>query len=114
MATPSKPRPEYVWKFDINRRKYEKGSMGPPIWREHWGKHKIVGENRVSYLLEHGGGKVPKKPNDQTHVFDEAYLDELVWAHENRQRIREAIGWGNKIDAAKLRRIAAIIEEKPT
>lgn len=112
MDTSTKPRPEFVWKFDINRRKYKPGSMGPPIWREHWVKHRIIGQNRVSYLLEHGG-KVPKKPNDQSHVFDEAHLEELVWANDNRQRIREAIFSPAKVNAEQLRRIAAIIEEKP-
>lgn len=103
---PTPGRPEYVWKFDVNRRKYKPGSMGPPIWREHWGRHKIIGENRVSYLLEHGG-KVPKKADERSHVFSEEHLNELVWANTHRMYIVNHVAHG--LPVAKLREVAAVI-----
>jgi hypothetical protein len=100
-------RPEFVWKFDINRRKYAPGETGGPIWREHWVRHRIIGENRMSYLLEHGG-KVRKKADERSHVFSEAHLDELVWDNVNRYRIIERIRTP-QVNSTQLREIAKII-----
>lgn len=101
-------RPEFVWKFDINRRKYAPGGTGGPIWREHWAKHRIIGENRVSYLLEFGG-KVSKKANEQTHVFSDEHLDELVWDNDNRYKIIDQLRYNRAVGVAQLREIAKII-----
>jgi hypothetical protein len=102
-------RPEFVWKFDINRRKYAEGITGGPIWREHWAKFRIVDENRVSYILEGNNGRVRKTADERTHVFSQEHLDAVVWDHENRYRISRAVAAQSIVSAAQLREIAKII-----
>ena len=103
-----------LWKFSENRRKYtkpEKGDLcGKLIWREHWEPMYVVGETRVSWLMaweRHTGTGEPKGMSTpvtripkalfkdggcpQDWALSEAHLDELVWAHENRHRLSEAV-----------------------
>lgn len=79
------------WVYDDNRRIYRKDdrgrSYGSPIYREHWRKVNIVGQNRVSWLLEFGG-KVPKK-GGYGIAFSEEEVDRDVWKKENAYRIAE-------------------------
>lgn len=107
--------PEYVWVFDVNRRVYreltpeEKANgrfyaTGGPIYREHWRKKKVIGQTRLSWLLEHGD-KIRKDARDVA-VSDEE-LDDRCYVHDHAHKI------GGVVDALKdasvLRAIAAMI-----
>lgn len=109
-----------VWVFDENRRAYrrEDGVGMGPIWREHWSKRWIVGENRVSWILGHDptakpfkhSPKVPKVRRApfsiKDPVFEEKELDEREWVHRNRYAISHAVA---SLDEFTLRRVAQLI-----
>jgi len=116
-----------VWWFDENRRIYPKeGEPGferlgsAPIWREHWRKMEIIGENRVSWIVGFAGGKVEqfkikKKdlyPRERTLAYSEADIDEREWLEKHRHRIAEVVG---RIKNPRvLRMIATFIDYKDT
>jgi hypothetical protein len=102
-------RPEYVWRFDINRRRYAPNGKGGPIWREHWKRERIVDETARSYITEHGD-RVRKTPDDCTHVFDENRLAVLVWAHANRPELSRWVLHQATVD--QLQQVSAIMEGK--
>ena len=94
-----------VWVFDINRRVYRPRSPGDrhlsggPVWREHWGKHKIGGETSRSWVLDNGR-KVPKTGADPgVCAFSEADIDRREWVHEHSHRIAYEVGMTKDYDA---------------
>ncbi len=98
-----------VWTFDPNRRVYDKTKRGGPIYREHFRPRTIVGETRVSWILDGWDAqKVNKKtlagifPTEQ-HVNDAAYM------HDIRRVLIEALEDCRDVDA--LRRIEVILNE---
>ncbi len=106
-----------VWIYDVNRREYttptpeEKARgvlYGQLIWRGCWRAHKIVGETRVSWLLE-WREKIPKKPpylTQESPCYSEQELDDRCFAHSFGYKIGEFVG--RLGDAGKLRAIAEI------
>lgn len=108
-----------VWIFDSNRRVYPKPppgkiyAEGGPIWREHYGPHKIVGETRVSWVLDREGGrKIPKKRAPNSYIcYSQEEIDEQCWIHENRSRISHLV---NRLeDPAVLREVARLVNYQP-
>jgi hypothetical protein len=107
-----------IYVFDINRRVYPKRPPGAaylgegPIYREHWRAEKVVGETRVSWVLEFGR-KVPKdqaKARKQGVVFTAQEVDDDCWLKSHRYRIVNDI---SRIDdPALLRKIADLIGYK--
>ena len=105
-----------IWRFDENRRVYSPApagkvySTGGPIYREHWVATKIVGETSRSWITTHWGQKAPKRGPHPGWAFTEGEVDDRVYVHENRHLIADDV---QRIsDADKLRRIAAILDEK--
>jgi hypothetical protein len=109
-----------VYLFDQNCRVYQKNedgrAIGPPIWIEHWRPYKIVGENRMMWLLE-GGEKFPKKNGTRTAARGgytgmtvatswEA-VKEQEWLHVHRYSIARAVERCQ--DISTLRQISAIL-----
>jgi len=98
----------HVWIFDNNRRIYPpapKGRLwasGGPIYRDHWVKHEVTGETRVSYITKYGG-KVPKKGGyGYALTIDE--VEDDVWLHDHRHKIAKLVG--EIQDVALLRKVA--------
>lgn len=57
-----------VYRFDVNRRVYEKDEngrgIGGPIWREHWTPIEVTGETSRSYVLGPEWGQYKLAKND--------------------------------------------------
>ncbi len=109
-----------VYLFDQNTRRYTAPSpeekkagriWGSLIWRGHWVPVKIVGETRVSWLLEHGA-KIPKKTariNNESPAMSEDELNDRCLVDEHGYKISEIV---RRADASQLRSIANIIGYK--
>lgn len=104
---------EYIWIFDINRRRYRRNAdgreYGSPIWREHWVKRRVVAETSRSWVLE-GGKKVAKglKAVPGSGVaFSEFEIDKLAYIHDNAYAISKAVA--DIKDYHLLCKIAALV-----
>jgi hypothetical protein len=110
-----------IWMFDINHRVYRRDkdgrAYGGPIWREHWRKYLIIGENRVSWLVgyDHSSRVIEKCPkknhNPQKWAFSEQEIDNAAWVHEHRYPIAEAVRGCS--DHAVLKQVAALVGWQP-
>lgn len=100
---------ETLYYFDINRRHYSKPepgrSWGNLIYAEHFEPRKIVGENKVSWLLEHGGRANKKDPRKNGYFTAEQMADD-IWVKNHRHRIRDLF---DRTTAAQLREIAQML-----
>ena len=98
----------HVWIFDNNRRIYPpapKGRLwtsGGPIYREHWVRHEVTGETRMSYITKYGG-KVPKK-GGHGFALTLVEVEDDVWRHDHRHRIAKLVG--EIQDVELLRKVA--------
>ena len=104
-----------LWQFDENRRRYAPGSMGPPIYEEHFTPGVITGEARGTWIVD-GRCRVNKRTLrepmrggfDGARWFTDAGRDANIWAHSRRHQIAEAV---RRCDVPTLKKIAAILEE---
>lgn len=105
-----------VWIYDENRREYVDGKI---VHRSHWVKTVIVGETKLSWIIERGDVKLPKKAfalpfgrHNECRWFalSEADIDADVWSHEHRSKIRNRVDF---CDVETLRKIAEILRYKP-
>lgn len=92
-----------IWLYNENRRVYPTGPgnnrpTGGPIYREHWERHKITGENRRSWLIhgEYGNHvrKVPKKPTEVQRRFicyNQRELDARCWVDKHHRHIVDMV-----------------------
>lgn len=119
----------HIWKFDHNRRVYERDAMtgkaiGSPIWRKHWVKYKVEGETSRSWIIECGRTKVSKKkPNEDynlTYAFSEEQIDMLAEVRRLDRALiaqlntlcREVKQWEDvTVTLEKMKRIEAILGE---
>jgi hypothetical protein len=98
-----------VWLFDYNRRRYESGKGGGPIFAEHFYEAKIDGETSRSWMI--GRQKFPKL--NPRGIYNDEQKADMIWEHENRFKLR------HKLDVCSinsLRKIDAIFrsEDEPT
>lgn len=111
-----------VWLFDENRRVYaprKEGqglSSGPPIFREHFVPHEIVGETIRTWLVGKGTlENVRKKDLTYRHwnggrvrIFtSEQEVDDACYVHDTRHKIGRAVERCR--DAVLLKQIAALV-----
>ena len=107
-----------IYRFDRNRRVYDKpGFGGTPIYREHFEPLKIIGENKISWLLERGW---KAKKNTLSSAASMQYggrgfftaedMGDDIWRHDHLHKLREAI---QQASPDQLRSIAKILEYKP-
>lgn len=98
--------PSEVWRFNPNRRHYKRDanghSVGGPIYAHHWYSDAVVGETRLSWLLE-SGDKVPKK----YAVTDRAVVDADIWVNAHRHRVSQGVAHCS--DITTLKAIADLI-----
>ena len=106
-----------LYRFDGNRRVYRDRSAsggGGPIYREHFEPLKIVGENKVSWLLERGW-KANKKSLSSAKAmeyggrgfFTADGMEYDIWQHDHRYKIRVLF---DQCSPEKLKQIASILE----
>lgn len=87
-----------VWIFDRNRRVYAPGDRSSrPIYREHFAPRKVVGSNKVSWLLSNHE-RVSKKDltfrdwnGCRERIYDQQDVEDACWVHDNRYRIIKAV-----------------------
>jgi hypothetical protein len=108
-----------LWMFDANRRRYKLCANGP-IWREHWVERQIIGETRVSWLVDYPG---ETKPGVLTHKLPKSaflrggrpslwarslrQIEQAEWLHDHHYNLGLAVGRCN--DYAILREVARLI-----
>jgi hypothetical protein len=111
-----------VWIFDGNRRVYEQGSHGPPIYAKHWIESTIISETRTSLVLDrHAFGRKVDKATGELRgnelgamrrqvAFSRQAVDDDIWLSENRHRISRDIN--TCADVVTLREIDALLKSK--
>jgi hypothetical protein len=108
-----------IYRFDLNRRAYPKdGGIGcSPIYREHFEPLKIIGENKVSWLLERSW-KASKKDLSCARApqyggrgfFTAEGMEEDIWRHDHRHHIQRLF---DQATPAQLKQIADILGYAP-
>lgn len=105
-----------VWVYDMNHRKYVDGK---PVYRYHWVKTKIIGETKVSWIIERGNVKLPKKDfalpfglhkDCRTFALSEEDIDADVWSNDHRPKIRNRVDY---CDVDTLKAIAKLLGYNP-
>lgn len=111
-----------VWRFDGNRRVYRQPGTysggGAPIYREHFEPLKIVGETKVSWIMERGWKANKKTLKGEASSFEYGgrgfftaeQLEDDIWQHEHRHGIRALF---DRASPAQLKQIAAILGFQP-
>jgi hypothetical protein len=117
-----------VWVYDENRRVYKRdehgNTTGGPVWREHWVKHVVVGENRATFFLATSN----RYPFDEKRVghyrrirkadlkvgaplrdvaFDEKDLDRRAWIQDNADALSVCVQ--RSLDFEKLAQVARML-----
>lgn len=103
---------DIVYNFDGNRRVYEKGLSGGPIYKHHFKPYTIVGETKVSWLIGPHKAKANKKTlSSSTQYADRGYftksgMDADIWFNEHRYKIVREV---ERAGLDQLREIARIV-----
>ena len=107
-----------IYRFDGNRRFYSKERGSGPIYEKHFEPLKIIGENKVSWLLERGWRANKKNLSCARAMqcggrgfFTAEGMENDIWRHEHRCRIVRLV---EQTDAAILKQIAALVGYEPT
>lgn len=111
MTTEAPPPKKYppIWVFDVNRRRYAPDGKGGPIWRHHWVLCEVVGETRVSWIVE-GYGRIPKKGN---YPKSEAEVDRRAWVHDHSRSVCEKLVRLAETDPGLLGAVADLVGYEP-
>lgn len=102
-----------LYRFDGNLRKYRDDGRGGPIYREHFEPLKIIGETRVSWLLERNWTANKKTLSSAAALeyggrgfFTAEGMEGDIWQHVHRHKIRELL---DRASVEKLKQVAAIL-----
>ena len=108
---------DMLYSFDTNRRTYRPNppgqsySSGGPIYERHFEAEKIVGETKLSWVMERGA-KINKKtfstPTSYgfSGYFTKSAMDSDIWKHSHRHKIVREV---ERASADQLRAIAQIV-----
>lgn len=105
-----------LYNFDGNRRSYQPGVSGGPIYEKHFLGVEIIGETKQSWIMDLYRTKVSKKTlQSAMHFADRGYftksgMEADIWLHNHKHRIVRAVE-GASID--QLKEIARIIGYAP-
>lgn len=103
---------DILYNFDGNRRSYQPGFGGAPIYEKHFAPYIIVGETKVSWLLGNHKAKVNKKTlGTSTQFADRGYftktaMDADIWFNQHRHKIIREV---ERTGLEQLREIARIV-----
>jgi hypothetical protein len=101
-----------LYNFDGNRRTYQPGMSGGPIYEKHFAPATIVGETKVSWIMDLYDAKVNKKTlESKTEFADRGYftksaMEADIWSHHHRYKIVREV---ERAGLEQLREIARII-----
>lgn len=102
-----------LYHFDGNRRVYQPDRRGPPIYEEHFRPVTIIGETKLSWVVNHYNQKVNKKTLESKPsyadrgYFTKAGMDADIWNHSHRHKIVSKVRDDASIE--HLKEIARII-----
>jgi uncharacterized protein (DUF488 family) len=110
-----------LYNFDGNRRVYKKApgaqySSGGPIYEKHFAPATIVGETKVSWIMDLYDAKVNKKTLDSSTKFaDRGYftksaMEADIWSHDHRHIIVREV---ERAGLEQLQEIARIVGYHP-
>jgi len=82
---------DVFWKFDLNRRVYDKEKVGGPIYREHFYQVEITGETSKSWIVN--GQKIPKSnPFASGKLYTDEMKENKIWENSHRYNISRLVG----------------------
>lgn len=103
---------DVLYNFDGNRRTYQKGISGGPIYEKHFEAVKIVGETKQSWVMDRYATKVNKKTLASAMQFaDRGYftrsaMEADIWSYCHRHKIIREV---ERATLEQLQEIARII-----
>lgn len=102
-----------LYSFDGNRRSHDRSKVGGgPIYELHFAPAVIVGETKVSWIMDRYDAKVNKKTLESVCQFAErgyftkSAMEADIWSHHHRHKIASEVG---RIGVDQLKEIARII-----
>ena len=104
-----------VYIFNENRRVYPpapKGHLWPPggpIYREHFRPVQIVGETKVSWILQYDNRKVNKKTLEGIYTIEQ--VDDRCWKNDHAHKLLEYVR--SNASVYQLKEIAALMNWHP-
>ena len=111
-----------LYRFDGNRRVYRDRSAsggGGPIYREHFEALKIIGENKVSWLLERGW---KAKKSNLTSAASLQYggcgfftadgMEDDIWLHDHKHKVRDLFEHASVVQVREVARILGYIKSE--
>lgn len=99
-----------VYIFDYDRRIYENGRCGPPIFREHFREVTINSETSRSLVV--GTFRPKKYAKSGSEFYNLQDIEDACWEREHKYRIKELVGGISDVEL--LRKIADLIGYNPT
>ncbi len=110
-----------LFRFDGNRRVYRRPGTyhggGAPVYREHFEPLKVIGENKVSWLLERGWKASKKDLKSAASMayggrgfFTAEQMEDDIWMHDHRHSIRALF---DRASPEQLKKIAEILGFEP-
>lgn len=107
---------DVLYNFDGNRRTYQPGMSGGPIYEKHFAPSRIVGDTKVSWIMDLYDARVNKKTLDSSTKFaDRGYftksaMEADIWFNANRYKIVREV---ERAGLEQLQEIARIVGYHP-
>jgi hypothetical protein len=99
-----------LYNFDVNRRVYTKpeNGFGKIIYSKHFHPLKIIGETRMSWLLEHGyrAKKKGDDPMSRGGFYTAEEMADNIWVNDHRHKVRDLL---DRAPAEQIRQVAAVL-----
>jgi hypothetical protein len=101
-----------LYHFDGNRRVYHPDRHSGPIYERHFELVVIIGETKLSWIMDRYKNKVNKKTLESACQFAErgyftkAGMDADIWSHDHRHKIIDGV---RHVDTERLKEIARIL-----
>lgn len=109
-----------LYHFDGNRREYKRDeanrAIGGPIYEKHFDAYTIVGDTKVSWIMDRYDAKVNKKTLESVCSFAErgyftkSAMEADIWDHDHRHKIIREV---ERVGVDQLREIARIVGYQP-
>lgn len=105
-----------LYNFDGNRRTYRRDdagrASGGPIYERHFEPVTIVGDTKVSWIMDRYDAKVNKKtlesacPFAERGYFTKSAMEADIWSHDHRHKIAQEVA---RTGVDQLKEIARIL-----
>lgn len=106
-----------LYRFDGNRRVYDKAFGSGPIYREHFEPMKIIGETPRSWVLEKNWKASKKDLKSAASMqyggrgfFTAEGMEDDIWQHEHRYKVSRLV---EQASPATLKLVAKVVGYQP-